>query len=101
MRPGRADTTGPAAHLFARSVSATAPGPVGGRLAALWGGASRGIQAPRAPLGRALARAVLRHYIDFMFGINATEVAVLLGILVASALGLFLNVKLAVRQGSE
>ncbi len=36
-----------------------------------------------------------------MFGINAAEVAVLLGILVASALGLFLIVKLAVRQGSK
>jgi hypothetical protein len=42
-----------------------------------------------------------RRYIDFMLGINAAELAVLLGILVASALGLFLIVKLAVRQGSK
>ena len=49
----------------------------------------------------ALAPAARPRYIDFMFGINAAEVAVLLGLLVAMALGLFLVVKLAVRQGSK
>jgi len=60
-----------------------------------------GVKHPENLWGWSLARAVLRRYIDFMFGINAAEVAVLLGILVASALGLFLIVKLAVRQGSK
>ena len=50
---------------------------------------------------RGLAPATRRRYRDVMFGINAAEVAVLLGVLVAMALGLFLIVKLAVRQGSK
>lgn len=59
------------------------------------------MQALSAPLGWALAPAVLRRYIDFMFGINTAEVAVLLGIIGALGLGLFFIVKLAVRQGSK
>jgi hypothetical protein len=43
---------------------------------------------PDDPLDAALAPSARRRSIDFMFGMNPAEVAVLLGIIGASALGL-------------